>query len=38
MSDHLVEMAAEIAKWGLIASSATAVAIRLVEWWRHTKE
>jgi len=31
-------MAAQIAKWGLIASSATAVAIRLVEWWRQTKE
>jgi hypothetical protein len=36
-TDHVVEMAAQVAKWGLIASSATAVAIRVVEWWRQTK-
>jgi hypothetical protein len=38
-TDHAVEIAAQIAKWLLIASSATAVGIRFVEWWRgQTKE
>ena len=32
--DQIVDTAAEIAKWLLIASSATAVGIRLLEWWR----
>jgi ABC-type sulfate transport system permease component len=37
--NHAVEVAAQIAKWLLIASSATAVGIRLLEWWRsQTKE
>lgn len=33
-TDHVVSAAAKIAKWLLIVSSATAVGIRFVEWWR----
>ena len=37
--DRVVEVAAQIAKWLLIAGSAAAVGIRLFEWWRkQTKE
>gem|GEM_PF-2864758 len=39
MSDRVVELAAEIAKWLLVISSAIAVGIRFVEWWqRQTKD
>jgi hypothetical protein len=32
--DRIVEIAVGIARWLLIASGATAIGIRLFEWWR----
>ena len=33
-TDYWVFVAAKIAEWLLIAASATAVGIRVVEWWQ----